>query len=239
MGIREMNPWNSEMSPKMPVLSLILAVVLLSPGAVLADPAASSAAVKLYNCDGVLRNLPCGEKQTISKSSDAERQKRAYLSEKRSLVHNLTMSRLRAKEEYDVDVDIGSARDICNSADSPIEDCRAEAERLQGVIVERTAKLKSVKEKERANALQEEANRLQQERNEIEANKPNVTVIQQYPVVRRPYPPRPYPPGVYPPGVYPPQPNPLPGYPGVGPRPFPPPPVIQGGSGVNIDVNIR
>lgn len=211
------------------VLSAFLLFCGLSPGAVLADPAASSAGVSLYNCDGVLRNLPCGEKQTVSRSSDAERQKRAYLSEKRSLIHNLTMSRLRAKEEYDIDVDIGSARDICNNADSPIEECRAEAERLQGVIIERTAKLKSAKEKERANALQEEANRLQQERNEIEANKPNVTVIQQYPIVRRPYPPPPYHP----------QPSPLPGYPGIGPRPFPPPPVIQGGSGVNIDVNIR
>jgi hypothetical protein len=31
----------------------------------------------------------------------------------------------------------------------------------------------------------------------------------------------------------------LTGYPGTGPRPFPPPPVVEGGGGVNVEVNVR
>lgn len=203
----------------------IIAVILAISGSSIQLAVAES---ELYNCDGVFRNIPCGEK-SASGPSEEERRKRVYLSEKRSLLHGLTMKQLRARDEFGVDIDIGSARDVCNRVESPLDDCRAEAERLEGIIVERTAAMKVANEKERANALQEEANRIQQERNQIEANKPNVTVIQQYPIRRRPYPP-----GTYLPGTYP-----LTGYPGTGPRPFPPPPVVEGGGGVNVEVNVR
>ena len=174
------------------------------------------AAPEIYNCDGVWRNMPCGQAAPSTRNPE-ELQKKAYLSEKRSLLHGLTMSRLRAKEEYDVDVDIGSARDVCNNSAATLDDCRVEVERLQGVLTERTAALKLAAEKERANRLQEEANQIQQERNEIEANKPNITVIQQYPTYPRRIRRRPYPDSIAHPRL----------------------PVLPPDGGVNVDIELR
>ncbi len=142
----------------------------------------SAAYAELYECDGKWTNKPCNGDVTrsIEESGSAAPADEATkaLREKTSLLHDLRMKEIKAREQYDIQYDISSVEKFCLSQESSIEDCSKRIESARTALDKRIATEGSLAAQRRANQLQDEANKLQEQRNTIEAEKPNVAIVE-------------------------------------------------------------
>ncbi len=90
---------------------------LLTPLSTLAD---------LHECNGVWTNTPCqGEAQhTLAETTTTPDPLRKELSERDLWLHDLEMRRLRAKREYNIDIDISEARALCQNIKTTAIQCK-------------------------------------------------------------------------------------------------------------------
>ncbi|MFN8390384.1 MAG: hypothetical protein U0136_08855 [Bdellovibrionota bacterium] len=144
----------------------------------------SVALADVYQCDGKWTNKPCSGNvtQTINETHSPSVSD-PVPSQNRSLFHELTMKSIKAREEYDVKVDLSSAEKICLQQTASLEDCKKALDAVETALDQKVASASAAAEQKKANALQQEANRIQEERNKIEENKPNVTVVERRPVI--------------------------------------------------------
>ena len=154
------------------ILTLNASVLLLS---------VSSARADFYECDGKWTNKPCSGQVTgkISEGMSASPQDPG-LSAKRSMLHELTMKQISARERYGIGIDISAVEDYCLKNPSSIDQCGDSIASASEGLDRRIATAVDIEAKKKANDLQDEANQIQAERNRIEAEKPNITVVQEY-----------------------------------------------------------
>lgn len=152
-------------------LALAFSLLVLMPRSVQAQ---------VYECDGKWTNQEChgqinAELEETNKVLDVNDR---LTREKRSLLQELRMELLSAREDYGIQFDIKAVEVICGDATASLEDCQEKVNEAQGLLSEAIKESVALNLQKKSLELQEEANRLQRERNEIEANKPSVLVEQ-------------------------------------------------------------
>ena len=171
------------------LLSLSATILLFLP---------AGAAAELTNCDGVWTDRPCSQgvlqrrtdvpdAAAPTASTDSKETQRA-LSQKRSLLHDVTMKSIRAKDQYNLTFSLTGLEQDCLKPETAVADCEKKTDEMHEKIDKRVTEAAAVAEQAKSNKLREEANRLTQERNEIETNKPVVVVTEtrRYPYYRDP-----------------------------------------------------
>jgi len=142
-----------------------------------------SAFAEVYECDGKWTNRPCSGAVTKSLEeigSSAEVDEHIKLArEKTSLLHDVRMKALRAREDFDLRYEITPLEKFCLTASTTLEECQKRIKEADAELDQKIASASSLASQKRSLELQEEANRLQEERNRIEKERPNVTVIEE------------------------------------------------------------
>lgn len=133
---------------------------------------------QVYECDGKWTNQEChgqvnAELEETNKVLDVNQR---LTREKRSLLQELRMEVLSAREDYSIQLDIKVAERTCEEATASLQDCQSQINDARGLLAEAIKESVATSLQKKSLELQEEANRLQRERNEIEANKPSVLV---------------------------------------------------------------
>ncbi len=170
--------------------------------ALLCLPMHANAEPKL--CNGIYTTKPCDSTAVETQASPSEsvksessKEAARVLSRKRSLLHELTMKNLRAREKFGIKLIIDDVEDYCTKSEVSIEDCAKKITEREDRIDSRVSEAALVQEEQKANKLKAEANNLQKERNDIEATKPTVIVNENRFYHRRPIPPGHRPDGIY------------------------------------------
>lgn len=148
-----------------PLLFLVTLAIFFAPRVV---------AAQIHLCKGEWTNKPCegvSQKTLDEVSQGADDQQRALLSEKRSLIHELTMKVLKARDDFNLTFDIADVEDLCFKRQSSIDECRDKVNQSDDRLDKKISDAAAVR-------AQEDANKLRAERNQIEAEKPNVTVVE-------------------------------------------------------------
>lgn len=137
---------------------------------------APDARAEIYDCNGVWKTARCsGEPSRVlpevsSRATDPDR------SDRESLLHELTMRSIRAREEFDIRVDLSDAENVCKGEGASLERCRETVRRIEADLEQRTLSHSAVAGQREANRLQDEANRLSEERNAD--GEPTVVVVE-------------------------------------------------------------
>lgn len=143
----------------------------------------------VYQCDGKWTNKPC-DGQVAKKLVETEQGLETVdpaRGEKRSLLHELTMKALKARDDYQIRTDLASAQNTCTKPGISLEQCQTTAQKIDKDLDEKIDRAAKLANKKKQLELQQEANRLQAERNKIEDNKPSVVVVNR-PIIRLPRP---------------------------------------------------
>lgn len=165
----------------MKLISRILCVVLILLLSV------AQAIGEIYNCNGVWTSAECEGGKVLSvedesrKTSmpDALEQKAAVeMSQKKLLIHDLTMKSIKAKREFEIRFDASGVEAFCLQPETSLEDCQQRIEADSDRLENKTQSSATLK-------AQQEANQLQKEKNERAAKeeKSQVVVVQPNPVI--------------------------------------------------------
>ena len=126
---------------------------------------------ELYDCNGVWKDVPCDAgkaktklKEKVEKSED-EIQAKKNTDTKKSLVHDLTMSRLKAKKEHGIKVDYKYIEDYCQMESTSVEECRTRVENASDKLISRIEKKAEIKKKELE--LLKEKNKIEKEASQV------------------------------------------------------------------------
>ena len=126
---------------------------------------------ELSKCNGIWTNQPCNQDQKelalpekpLKKIDPAAK----ILSQKRSLLHDLTVSRLNAKKEYGITISSSNVEETCLLSETTIKECRELVAEKKSEILE-NSKLKAL-------SIQEN-NKKDSESKEVD-NSQNVSVV--------------------------------------------------------------
>lgn len=149
---------------------------------------------EVYECDGKWTNKPC--QGSITRSLEESGSTVAVdpavklVREKTSLLHDVRMKVIGARNDFDLRYDIEPVETFCLKTNSTLEQCREKITKAEEDLERRLANVSAAAAQRRAIELQEEANRIQQERNRIEEKRPTVTIIEEQPLIivpRRPH----------------------------------------------------
>jgi hypothetical protein len=125
--------------------SLAWVLLIFLPSIVRAD---------LQLCDGTWTNKDCSSKSTVSlpatKSSKSVDPKTGI---KKSLFHQLDMKHIKARDDFDISIDISEATDICDSEESSVAQCRASIEKLEDRLDAKIIAAQTLAAQQRANEL--------------------------------------------------------------------------------------
>ncbi len=162
--------------------------------AALAVPQFSSEVrAELKECNGVWTNGDCegGAAKTLKDHVPVAPDDPA-LSEKRSMIHELTMKTIRAREDFDLRFDIKGVEQFCLKTPSSADDCREKIASAEKDLDKRVSRESKIQTEAKRLKLEEEKEKIA--KTEREANATSVTVFQN--VIRVPpnYRPTPYPP---------------------------------------------
>lgn len=131
---------------------------------------------EVYECNGVYSNVPCEQQkkelQPAGRLSQDEINRRKQLSRKKSLLHELSMTIIKAKREYKLDYDMQIVEDYCLEAGTTPIECNSKVNELSEKIENRISTLENIKAQQKANQLKEE-----QIKAEREASQTNVTIV--------------------------------------------------------------
>lgn len=120
---------------------------------------------EVYYCSGMWRDKPCDSPTTTHLKSSSTYPGSKELSNKRSLLHELSMKAFKTSREYKIRYDISAIENFCLEKSTSLIECQREVNDMNDRIDDRIASLELIKEQKRANDLQ-------RERNEIESKKP-------------------------------------------------------------------
>lgn len=136
-------------------------VLLLTP---------SIGSAQLYECAGLWSNKPCEDgAEPALKETEARERSPEQINQgvKDSLVHDLTMRNIRAKREFDVDVNIDAAVEECKKTSTSLSACREAVDELDDKMVSRIETIEARRAEQQANRLREESNQIQQQSQQV------------------------------------------------------------------------
>jgi hypothetical protein len=107
--------------------------------ACLVSPVLSACADESSDCGGILSNVPCESRLTPVARSPIPVSPAQQLSKKKLLLHDLTMTSLRARREFGIRVDLSKAEEICRNPSTSLDDCRSEVTRIDDRITQQCA----------------------------------------------------------------------------------------------------
>ena len=165
-------------------IAALLSILLTSP-----------AVAEVFECNGTWTTKPCASPQcatppcvavtaapplTTAQPEDPDR------SQKSSMFHELTMKSIRAREQYNVKVELALAERACVRDRQSLESCAAAIKAAEEELDRKIVVAEQLKTQQQAVKAQEDANKLQAERNEIERSKPTVAVVRRPVIIIRP-----------------------------------------------------
>ena len=146
-----------------------------------------AASAEVYECDGKWTNKPCPGKVTKSieelGSSAPIDESTKLLRQKTSMLHELRMKNLQARENFDIRYELGAVESFCLKTLTSLEDCDKKVKDADAELDKKISSASLLASQKRSIELQEEANRLQQERNKIEEEKATVVIQERQPIL--------------------------------------------------------
>jgi len=144
----------------------------------------SLAHAEIYECEGKWTNKPCNGSVTKSieetgSAVPADENVKA-IREKTSLLHDLRMKQIQAREVFGIRFDLTAVENFCLKSPSSVEECARRIDSVGAQLEKQMTAADALASQRRANELQEEHNRLQEEQNRIESEKPNIAIVEDY-----------------------------------------------------------
>ena len=144
-------------------ICLLLSLLVFNPQAL----------AELQQCSGVWTNIACGElsaKPRATDKNEEEKNKSLEKSKKKSLLHELSMRSISARDKYDLKISLSDVEQLCLDDKTTVEQCRERTEELAEKIDKQSNALAMLEEQKKANKLQEEKNKIAESQTTVVIN---------------------------------------------------------------------
>ena len=177
-----------------------------------------SAHADFVQCNGVWTNQPCEGSvgATISQTPPPAASEDPSRGAKRSLLHELTMKNIKAREEFEIRYDLKTLEDFCLRKETTVEECQKRISQADSELDKKILRESRIASERKQRKADEEKAKIA--KTQEESNTTQINIIQNRPYYRYPQYNNPYPQPTYPGGGVP-----------IGGTPVG---VPQGGSGV-------
>lgn len=144
----------------------------------------SVAQADFVQCNGVWTDKPCEGSVggTIPQSVPPSGGEDPGRSEKRSLLHELTMKSIKAREEYELSYDVRFVQEWCMRKETTVDACRERVDKEEASLDKKMIRASALVDEKRKRKQEEEEEKIK--KTQSEANATQVTVVQNIP--RRP-----------------------------------------------------
>lgn len=136
------------------------------------------ASAEVVQCNGVWVNHECEGQvsETLKERVITQTPEEMEKSRKRSLLHEVTMKSIRAREDYDIRSDVATLQALCDNPSTTIEECKAEIAKFEKALDRKILKESEVADDRRRRKEREEREKIA--KTQAESGTTNIAIVQ-------------------------------------------------------------